>query len=198
MADTAVSPPTGDSSTPNTADEYIHTTTHNYISRAATIEGARQVELKGRSVIAPQVHFHGHRAVIRVGRYCRFDTGAIVVPPTMPDTENEYIPPTIGSKTWIGANTKSQAAAIGSLCWIGRNVTLGQRVILKDCVVIADDTVVPADTVVPPFSHIRFASQQQQQQRLVRTELPPASSHALEEQALEYYQSFHAEQSQEK
>ena len=32
-------------------DGFIKTTTHNYVSRKATIDGAKQVEIKGRSII---------------------------------------------------------------------------------------------------------------------------------------------------
>ena len=32
-------------------DGFIKTTTHNFVSRKATIDGAKQVEIKGRSII---------------------------------------------------------------------------------------------------------------------------------------------------
>lgn len=175
-----------DSTTASAATPYIHTTTHNYISRQATIEGARQVELKGRNIIEPNVHLHGQRAVIRVGRFVRFDEGVTVIPPSHPaEGNNENIPVTIGSHTWIEASAKIEAAAVGSLCWIGKNVTLGPRVILKDCVVVAEGTIIPADTVIPPFSHMRRV-----EGVLVRTELPPASAVELEERAVAAFQDF--------
>jgi dynactin 5 len=127
---------------------YIKTTTQNFVSRRATIEGAKQVELKGRSILQDHVRVRGDLAIVRIGRYCEIDTHTVLEPPLPPSTMipsssssqsksqepavvQKRIPMTIGSHTHIGKSCKIHAAAIGSTVWIGDHVTVGQRCIIK-------------------------------------------------------------------
>jgi carbonic anhydrase/acetyltransferase-like protein (isoleucine patch superfamily) len=129
---------------------YIKTTTQNFVSRRAKIEGAKQVELKGRSILQDHVLVRGDLAIVRIGRYCEIDTHTLLEPPLAPSTMipsssssqepqpvgvavvvKKRIPMTIGSHTHIGKSCKIHAAAIGSSVWIGDHVTVGQRCIIK-------------------------------------------------------------------
>jgi dynactin 5 len=159
---------------------YIQTTTHNYISRQAIVVGAKHVEIKGRTIVEPTVKICGNDSTwIRIGRYCYIQTGTTIEPPTMmllpsntsnstnnPDSNddknsnnndndnsnNKYIPVQIGSHTIVGNDCSIQAAAIGSYCMIGNNVSFGQRCIIKDCCLIESNVCIPPDTVIPPFT----------------------------------------------
>jgi carbonic anhydrase/acetyltransferase-like protein (isoleucine patch superfamily) len=97
----------------------------------------------------------------------------------------KHVPIQIGAYTVIGRDCQLEAAAIGSLCCIGDNVTAGERSIVKDCCVIAGGTKIPADMVVPPFTHLSSVNGS-----LVTTELPPAAAVELQERAMECYQEF--------
>ena len=182
-----------------TATTYIQTTTNSYVSRAASIEGPKFVELKGRSVVQAGARLRGDRAPIRIGRYCLLDADCTIEPPSLPslpsssaseDKEEKHIPVTIGAHTVIGAQATIQAAAIGSLCWIGKNVQAGPRCIVKDCCVVAEGTVIPADTVVPPFHRV-FTGEYG---RLCTLELPPSVAVELQERATNIYHEFVAAQ----
>jgi dynactin 5 len=173
------------------SSSYIQTTTNNYVSRKAFIDGSKHVELKGRSVVSDGVRIHGDLGLVRIGRYCHIHSNTTLQPPPLPgQEENKFVPVTVGSHTVIGKDCVLEAAAIGSLCWIGDGVKIGQRCILKDCCVVADGTVIPADTVIPPFTRV-FSSANG---RLVTTELPPSVAVELQERALESYQEFAAMQ----
>ena len=166
---------------------YIKTTTHNYISRQAKIEGPKQVELKGRSIIQPNVVVRGDLSIIRIGRYCEICPHTTLEPAIHPLTK-VYIPMVIGSHTHIGTNCNIQAAAIGSMVWIGNDVTLGKRVIIKDNCVLDDGVVLGDDTVIPPFTRIA------KQDVTVYQELPPATAVQLQELSMDRFQEFKEQQ----
>jgi dynactin-5 len=93
---------------------YIKTTTHNYVSRNATIDGAKQVEIKGRSILHEGVKVRGDLQIVRIGRYCEIGSSTILEPPTSPFQKEKYIPMVVGSHSHIGKECKISAAAIGS------------------------------------------------------------------------------------
>ena len=173
-------------------EDYIRTATGNFVSRAATLEGAQHVELKGRSWIQAGVTFRGDLAPIRVGRYNSIHKGTTIMPPLLtPSTETNgnYAPVSIGAHTTIGTDCDIQAAAIGSYNSIGNGVVLGPRVILKDAVVVTDGTVVPADMVIPPFTRVSSTSSSTSHHppQLELIPLSPATSPILQELALDTY-----------
>jgi len=100
-------------------DTYIKTTTHNYVSRRAIIDGAKQVEIRGRSIIFEKVKVCGDLSIIKIGRYVEIGSSTLLEPSQNPynqDNNNskKYIPMIIGSHTHIGKECTIQAAAIGS------------------------------------------------------------------------------------
>ncbi len=167
---------------------YIKTTTHNFVSRQAKIDGAKQVEIKGRSVLQAGVHVRGDLAVVRIGRYCEIDDQTLLEPPPHPLDVAKRIPLVIGSHTHIGKECKIHAAAVGSMVWIGNAVTLGERVIVKDNCIIEDNVTLGADTVVPPFTRISAKNP------LMWTELPPSMAAHMQDVSLERYQEFKQEE----
>jgi dynactin-5 len=170
---------------------YIKTTTHNYVSRKAKIEGAKQVELKGRSILQEFVTVRGDLAIVRIGRYCEIDTHTTLEPPVHPLTKNR-IPMVIGSHTHIGKNCQIHAAAVGSMVWVGDNVKLGKRCIIKDNCVIESGVVLGDDTVVPPFSRISLEDPH------YFFELPPSVAIQLQEVSLDRFQEFKQQEKQQK
>lgn len=165
---------------------YIQTTTQSYVSRKAVVDGSKQVEIKGQSVLHDGARIRGDLGVIRIGRYVQIGANSCVQPPVMPlQQEEKYVPIQIGSYTVIGRDCQLEAASIGSLCSIGDNVKAGERCILKDCCVVAERTTIPADMVLPPFTFLSVVNG-----RLSMTELPPAVAVELQEQAMERYQEF--------
>ena len=100
---------------------YIKTTTHNFVSRKAKIDGAKQVEIKGRSILEEGVHVRGDLHIVRIGRYCDIGSNTLLEPPENPlaaksaaDNRQKHIPMVIGSHSRIGDNCRVYAAAIGS------------------------------------------------------------------------------------
>lgn len=202
---------TGDDDT-NTS--YIQTTTHNYISRQAIVIGAKQVEIKGRTIVEQNSQICGNDTTwIRIGRYSHIQSGTTIEPPTVvllptssskgnndnndTTTSKKYIPVQIGSHTIIGKNCLVNAAAIGSYCLVGDNVTIGPRCIIKDCCIIDANTFIPPDTVIPPFTRVMMAASSNNNtiyRRLLFSELPPSISIRLQEQTMEYYQEFSSNQ----
>lgn len=169
-------------------DGYIKTMTHNYVARKALVEGAKQVELKGRSILQEGVVVKGDLAVVRIGRYCEIDARSLLEPPVHPLNPTLRIPLVVGSHTHIGRDCQIRAASIGSMVWIGNGVTLGSRVIIKDNCILEDGVKLGADTVVPPFTRITADG-------LIR-ELPPSTSVHRQEVSLDRYQEFNKEQLQ--
>lgn len=173
------------------ASTYIQTTTNSYVSRAATVDGAKSVEIKGRSIVRGGARLRGDLAPIRIGRCCLLDAGCAIEPPPAPFPDNSRrVPVAIGAHTAIGAGSVVRAAAVGGLCWIGGNVQAGPRCIIKDCCVVADGTVIPADTVVPPFHRVFTDADG----RLCMVELPPSVAVELQERATNIYHEFVATQ----
>lgn len=200
---------------------------NNWVSRTAVIENARHVELKGRCVVHDRTVWtaRGSGSWIRTGRYCHVQQGTTVTTAPLPQWHTTtipepkgpaYVPVTIGSHTVIGKECCLQAAAVGSYCWIGNNVTLGPRSIVRDCCVIADNVVVPDDTVVPPFTRVSTAAAAVAVDtnvtlvgtettaataavhgRLIYRELPPSTAQEMQERSMELYQEFVAEQQQQ-
>lgn len=169
------------------SSSYIQTTTQNYVSRKATIDGSRQVELKGRSIVADGVKIRGDLGLVRIGRYCHLHSNTLLQPPLLPGQDGtKHVPVTIGSRTVIGKGCVVEAAAVGSLCRVGNAVTMGPRSILKDCCVVADHTVIPTDTVIPPFTRVYSATSG----RLCTSELPPSVAVELHDLAVDAYQEF--------
>lgn len=167
---------------------YIKTTTHNFVSRTAQIDGAKQVEIRGRSILQEKVHVRGDLAIVRIGRYCEIDCQTLLEPPTHPLDISKRIPLVIGSHTHIGTDCQIHAAAIGSMVWIGNGVTLGPRVIVKDNCIIEDGVHLGADTVVPPFTRISAKNPR------LSTELPPSMAAHMQEISMDRYQDFKLQQ----
>lgn len=95
-------------------DTYIKTTTHNYVSRKAIIDGAKQVEIKGRSIIHKGVKVRGDLQIIKIGRYVEINSLTLLEPSQNPYQKEKHIPMIIGSHTHIGKECSIRAAAIGS------------------------------------------------------------------------------------
>ena len=166
---------------------YIKTTTHNFVSRKAKIEGARQVELKGRTILQENVLVRGDLAIVRIGRYCEIDVNTVIEPPMHPLTKKN-VPVVVGSHTHIGKDCKIHAAAVGSMVWIGDNVTLGKRCIIKDNCVIESGVVLGDDTVIPPYTRIALKNPRYYQ------ELPPSIAVQLQDASLDRFQEFKQQQ----
>jgi dynactin-5 len=178
------------SSEENQSEEgYIKTTTHNYVSRKAIVDGAKQVEIKGRSILQEGVHVRGDLAIVRIGRYCELDADTTLQPPAHPLNPSKHIPLVIGSHTHIGSNCHIRAAAIGSMVWIGDNVTLGERVIVKDNCVLESGLKLGNDTVIPPFTRISDKPKHPTM-RYMYQELPPSMAVQMQEVSLDRYQEF--------
>jgi dynactin-5 len=163
---------------------FIKTTTHNYVSRKATIDGAKQVEIKGRSIIQDEVHVRGDLAIVRIGRYCVFEEGSLLEPPIHPFNNSKNIPVVIGSHTHIGSKCEIRAAAIGSMVWIGDNVKIGNRCIIKDNCIIESGISIGDDTIIPPFTRISAKISTDYE------ELPPSVAVQLQEVSISNYDQF--------
>lgn len=164
--------------------DYIKTTTHNYVSRKARIEGTKQVEIKGRSIIQEGVTINGDLAVIRIGRYCSIEKDSIMEPPVHPIDSSKRVPIVVGSHTRVGPNCEIHAAAIGSMVWLGEKVKLGQRCIIKDNCIIESGVEISDDKVVPPFTRVL------NKRRAEVEELPPSTSLQLQEVSISNYDDF--------
>jgi dynactin-5 len=172
------------------SDGFIKTTTHNYVSRKAIIDGAKQVEIKGRSIIQDEVKVRGDLAIVRIGRYCVIGRGSLVEPPVHPLNKSNNIPLVIGSHTHIGSECEIRAAAVGSMVWIGDNVKLGKRCIIKDNCVIESGIEIGDDTIVPPFTRIYTNTTTDFE------ELPPSVAVQLQEVSISNYDEFKQSYSQ--
>jgi len=153
---------------------YVKTSAHNYVSRKAIIHGPRNVEMKGKCVIAEDVIIRGDFASVRFGRYCHLGHKTIIRPPSYLSSlgnigskgtgatssggssvaQLQFLPLLVGNHTHIGSNCLIESASIGSSCSIGNSCVISKRVVIKDCCYIHDETVIPPDTVVPPFSRV--------------------------------------------
>eukprot|EP00531_Pseudo-nitzschia_arenysensis_P013118 CAMPEP_0116142028 /NCGR_PEP_ID=MMETSP0329-20121206/14688_1 /TAXON_ID=697910 /ORGANISM="Pseudo-nitzschia arenysensis, Strain B593" /LENGTH=188 /DNA_ID=CAMNT_0003637233 /DNA_START=67 /DNA_END=633 /DNA_ORIENTATION=+ len=182
------SEPITDDAVDDEEDDYIKTTTHNYVSRKATIDGARRVEIKGRSILHKGVHVRGDLQMVRIGRYCEIGPSTSLEPPLVPYQKEKRVPMIIGSHTHIGKNCEIRGAAIGSMVWIGDGVKIGKRCIIKDNCIIEPDVVLGDDTVIPPFTFISKRNPTSYQ------ELPPSVAVQTQEVSLDRYAEFKQEQ----
>mmetsp|Transcript_24484 Transcript_24484/g.67647 ORF Transcript_24484/g.67647 Transcript_24484/m.67647 type:complete len:187 (+) Transcript_24484:358-918(+) len=169
-------------------NDYIKTMTHNYVSRKAIIEGAKRVEIKGRSILHEGVKVRGDLQIVKIGRYC--EIGALT---SLEPAENQFqkerrIPMIIGSHTHIGKECDIRGAAIGSMVSIGDYVKIGKRCIIKDNCVIESNVVLGDDTVIPPFTLISSENPTFYQQ------LPPSVAVQTQEVSLDRYSEFKQEQ----
>jgi len=170
---------------------WIKTTTHNLISRDSFIHEARNVEMKGRTVIMPGCHIRGDFATVRIGRYCNIKSGTIIRPPhaqASPGAPVRFLPLKIGSHTHIGKNCVVESAAIGSSVFIGDNCVISKRSIVKDCCYVEDGTVIAADVVIPPFSRVAGCPGQ-----VVGDILPESVAVELVDDAVDAYTEFAGE-----
>ena len=131
------------------------------VSRKSLIHGARNVEMKGKSIIHAGAHIRGDFQTVRIGRYCRIGEKTIIRPPSyqasLDSNEDQirFLPLVIGSHTRIGKDCVVEAASIGSSVYIGDGCVISKRVIIKDCCFIEAGTVIAADMVIPPFSRVK-------------------------------------------
>lgn len=95
-------------------DDYIKTMTHNFVSRKAVIEGAKRVEIKGRSILHRGVMVRGDLQIVKIGRYCEIGASTSLEPPENPFQKDKRVPMIIGSHTHIGKECSIRGAAIGS------------------------------------------------------------------------------------
>jgi dynactin-5 len=95
-------------------DDYIKTTTHNYVSRKAVVDGAKRVEIKGRSILHKGVRVRGDLQIVKIGRYCEIGSSTTLEPPLYPYQKTKRVPLIIGSHTHIGKDCDIKGAAIGS------------------------------------------------------------------------------------
>ncbi|WVW84017.1 hypothetical protein I302_106044 [Kwoniella bestiolae CBS 10118] len=174
---------------------YIETDTGNKVSRKATITGATNIILGGKSIIQTGSILRGdlrrstagQHVVITMGRYCLIGEGAIVRPPgKMYKGSFTFYPLRISDFVQIGPNSIIEAASIGSGVEIGKNCIIGKFVIIKDLAVILPDTVLPEGTVVPSMSVWSGNPG-----KLVDT-LPETYQEAMEAKCKSYYQRFRA------
>lgn len=98
-----------------------------------------------------------------------------------PQTETVFSLLKVGSYTYIGPDSKIEAAIVGSCVYAGKNVCIGRFAIIKDCVVIEDGTVVPPFAVIPPFSRIAGTPAR------VVDRLPDSAPEVMELFARKYY-----------
>jgi len=131
------------------------------VSRKALIHGAKNVEMKGKSIIHAGAHIRGDFQTVRIGRYCHIGEKTIIRPPSYhasldPNEDQiKFLPLVIGNHTRLGKDCVIEAASIGSAVYIGDGCVIQKRVIIKDCCFIEAGTVIAADTVIPPFSRVK-------------------------------------------
>ena len=104
-------------------------------------------------------------------------------PPVHPLNKSKRIPLVIGSHTHVGSKCQINAAAIGSMVWIGDGVKLGERCIIKDNCVIESGIEIASDTVMPPFTRISA-------NKSTNFELPPSVALTIQEVSISNYDKF--------
>ncbi|GKY96273.1 hypothetical protein MPSEU_000586800 [Mayamaea pseudoterrestris] len=172
-------------------DDYITTTTKAYVSKNATIHGASQLELKGKTIIERNVTIHADLARVTLGQHCYIHHDTLIQPPNHVATKKP-IAVSIGAYTSIGSHCEIHAASIGSHCLIGNHVSIGERVIIKDCCYVGDHTVLANDVVVPPLTRLLPCVEPPEQQWNFPycAELPVAVQTEMQRNAGERFQEF--------
>ncbi|WWC62063.1 uncharacterized protein I303_104652 [Kwoniella dejecticola CBS 10117] len=174
---------------------YIETDTGNKVSRKATITGATNIILGGKSIIQTGSILRGdlrrstagQHVVISMGRYCLIGEGSIIRPPgKLYKGAFTFYPVRISDFVHIQPNCIIEAGQIGSGVEIGENCIIGKFVITKDLAVILPNTVLPEGTVVPSMSVWGGNPG-----KLVDT-LPETYQETMEAKCKSYYQRFRA------
>jgi len=149
------------------------------VSRLAHIYGSRHVEMKGKSIILPNVYVRGDFANVRIGRYCHIGNDTIIRPPFTPTINlvNSFqATETIKSKNRSSLSSQEQEqqqqqqqqqqqlsflplqigsyTRIGSQCIIeassiGSSVTIGDACVIGQRVLIKDCCRIESGTILP-------------------------------------------------
>ncbi|RSH86742.1 uncharacterized protein EHS24_005013 [Apiotrichum porosum] len=174
---------------------YIETDTGNKVSRKATILGATNIILGGKSIIQTRAVIRGdlrrsapgQHVVISMGRYCLVGEGAVLRPPgKIYKGAFTFYPVRIADFVHIGADAIVEAASIGHGVEIGAGAIVGKFCIIKDLVQILPDSVLPDGAIVPSMTvwggnPARMLSS-----------LPETYQETIEERCKSYYQRFRA------
>jgi len=140
---------------------YIETDTGNKVSRKASITGATNIVLGGKSIIQAGAILRGdlrrstvgQHVVISMGKFCLVGENAIIRPPgKLNKGAFTFYPMRIGDYVHIGPGAIVEAAQIGHGVDVGEKAIIGKFVIIKDLVVVLPGTVVPDGTVIASFS----------------------------------------------
>ncbi|CAM9520543.1 unnamed protein product, partial [Heterosigma akashiwo] len=166
-------------------DDYIKTSTSNYVSKKAKVFGAQYVTLKGQSIVEPNVTIRGDLAPVKIDRYCFLAESSVIRPSyTVLPEKCSYMPIQIGSGVHIGENSIVQAGQIGSNVYIGKNCIIDMRCFIRDNCVIEDGAVLAPGTLVPPFSVVAGCPGK------VVGELPESAAATLAARARAGFRSF--------
>ncbi|BEI86612.1 hypothetical protein CcaverHIS002_0608990 [Cutaneotrichosporon cavernicola] len=174
---------------------YVETDTGNKVSRKATILGAQNIVLAGKSIIQTRAIVRGDLrrnqtgsyVVISMGRYCLLGDGAILRPPgKIYKGAFTFYPVRIMDYVHIGADCIVEAASIGSCIEIGARSIIGKFTVIKDCARILPDSVVADGTVIPSLTVWGGNPA-----KLVNT-LPETYQETIEEKCKSYYRNFRA------
>ncbi|WWC70073.1 uncharacterized protein I206_104019 [Kwoniella pini CBS 10737] len=174
---------------------YIETDTGNKVSRKATIIGATNIILGGKSIIQLgsilrgdlKRSISGQNVVISIGRYCLIGENSIIRPPgKLYKGTFTFYPIRISDFVHINSNCIIEAGQIGLGVEIGKNCIIGKFVIIKDLAIILPNTVLTEGTVVPSMS-IWGGNPG----KLIDT-LPETYQETMEAKCKNYYQRFRA------
>ncbi|RXK37058.1 dynactin 5 [Tremella mesenterica] len=140
---------------------YIETDTGNKVSRKASIVGASNIILGGKSIIQNGAILRGdlrrtipgQHIAITMGRYCVIGENTIIRPPSrFYKGTFTYYPVKMGDFAQIGKNCIIEAATIGSGSEIGDNCIIGKFTVIKDLSLIKPNTVLPENTQVASYT----------------------------------------------
>ncbi|GMK57882.1 hypothetical protein CspeluHIS016_0407160 [Cutaneotrichosporon spelunceum] len=174
---------------------YVETDTGNKVSRKATILGAQNIVLAGKSIIQTRAIVRGDLrrnqtgsyVVISMGRYCLLGERAILRPPgKIYKGAFTFYPVRIMEYVNIGPDCIVEAASIGSCIEIGARSIIGKFTVIKDCARILPDSVVADGTVIPSLTVWGGNPA-----KLIST-LPETYQETIEEKCKNYYRNFRA------
>ncbi|KAL7421624.1 hypothetical protein Q5752_003393 [Cryptotrichosporon argae] len=140
---------------------YIETDTGNKVSRQATIVGATNIVLGGKSIIQRGAVIRGdlrrsaagQHVVISMGRYCIIGEDAVLRPPgKMYKGAFTFYPVRLADFVNVGPRCIVEAASIGHGVEIGEGSVIGKFAILKDLARVLPNSVLPDGAVVPPLT----------------------------------------------